>query len=135
MTNSSAAAAHDSLHLARMDCLRGAAILLVFLCHCVEASPMAPPMVLSLAESMGSPKKVFYFLLSRGGIFGVDLFFVISGFLIHLSYLRASCDPASRTRSEGTLQLRNYFSKRFWRIYPPYFGALLVAIVLQTGLL
>lgn len=45
------------------------------------------------------------------GSYGVELFLVISGFLIHYNYL---------IRGAGRLNLNHYFSRRFWRIYPPY---------------
>ena len=53
------------------------------------------------------------------GYVGVHLFFVISGFCIHLRAARARRDPAART-----LPVREFFLRRFWRIYPPYWIAL-----------
>ena len=50
------------------------------------------------------------------GYIGVAIFFVISGFCIHLSSLK---------KHAGWL---NYARRRFWRIYPPYAIALVLAI-------
>lgn len=50
---------------------------------------------------------------------GVDLFFVLSGYLIAGSLL-------AEQKARGTLSLRRYYGRRFWRILPPYL--LLVAI-------
>ena len=46
---------------------------------------------------------------------GVAVFFAVSGFCIHLSH--------QRSRSKG---YQVYFLRRFFRIYPPYFLALLI---------
>jgi peptidoglycan/LPS O-acetylase OafA/YrhL len=48
---------------------------------------------------------------------GVAIFFVVSGFCIHLSFTRRPEWPA-------------FFQRRFWRIYPPYLAALLFFSVL-----
>ena len=45
---------------------------------------------------------------------GVALFFVISGFCIHYSFLKHVAS------SPGKPFLKQFFWKRFWRIYPPY---------------
>ena len=126
---------HDKTHLFRMDCLRGVAILLVFLCHSANAARWPQRINLADLHFHSPPTEIFYQLLSRCGLLGVDLFFVISGFLIHLSYLRESCEPHSPARCSGALDVRRYYSKRFWRIYPPYLGALALAMLLHKGIM
>ena len=49
--------------------------------------------------------------------YGVDLFFVLSGVVLLRPYLRR----------QRELKVVEYFRRRFWRIYPPYFVALLFA--------
>jgi peptidoglycan/LPS O-acetylase OafA/YrhL len=57
------------------------------------------------------------------GFLGVDLFFVISGFLIVTLLLR-------ERRRTGTTSLKKFYIRRFLRIFPPYYGVLaLVAII------
>jgi peptidoglycan/LPS O-acetylase OafA/YrhL len=51
---------------------------------------------------------------------GVSLFFVISGFCIHYSFLKHEAGSPAKPF------LKQFFWKRFWRIYPPYFIALVV---------
>ncbi len=65
-------------HLPPLDGIRGLAILLVLLCHYVTVF-WKPEF--QAAVGMSEPVKVLYHLLSCGWI-GVDLFFVLSGFLI-----------------------------------------------------
>lgn len=64
--------------------------------------------------------------LARNGFIGVDLFFVISGFLITTLLLR------ERT-VRGTISLRRFWIRRTLRIFPPYF-ALLGAAAIALGL-
>jgi peptidoglycan/LPS O-acetylase OafA/YrhL len=56
------------------------------------------------------------------GFLGVDLFFVISGFLIVTLLLR------ERDRN-GTVSLRNFYVRRFLRIFPIYYGLLIALLV------
>ena len=56
----------------------------------------------------------FYFLTGFGHQ-AVIVFFVISGFCIHLNYMR------NRVHGWGS-----YFIRRFFRIYPPYLAAFLI---------
>tara|TARA_B110001450_G_scaffold256393_1_gene286724 strand:- start:554 stop:1705 length:1152 start_codon:yes stop_codon:yes gene_type:complete len=62
--------------------------------------------------------------LGRGGC-GVTLFLVISGFLIHLIYLRSN---------KKKLNLKVFFQKRFWRIVPPYYIILLCFFLINEEL-
>jgi len=61
--------------------------------------------------------------ITRRGFLGVDLFFVISGFLIVTLLLR-------ERRRKGTTSLHSFYIRRFLRIFPPYYATLaLVATV------
>jgi peptidoglycan/LPS O-acetylase OafA/YrhL len=53
------------------------------------------------------------------GFLGVDLFFTISGFLIVTLLLR-------ERRRKGNISLRDFYVRRFLRIFPPYYLVLLV---------
>jgi peptidoglycan/LPS O-acetylase OafA/YrhL len=57
------------------------------------------------------------------GFLGVDLFFVISGFLIVTLLLR------ERDR-RGQVSLKNFYVRRFLRIFPVYYGVLFVLLAL-----
>jgi peptidoglycan/LPS O-acetylase OafA/YrhL len=57
--------------------------------------------------------------ITTRGFLGVDLFFVISGFLIVTLLLREE----SRT---NTISLSNFYARRFLRIFPPYYLMLLI---------
>ncbi len=60
----------------------------------------------------------------RQGKFGVDLFFVLSGFILALPFARA-------IRGEGPpVRLRRYYVRRLTRIEPPYVVSMLLFFVL-----
>ncbi len=113
-------------HLFKIDVLRGLAILMVFGIHALEAYThgnieVPPGDSLWLREFEGQPWQLILFTLTPLGYgwTGVQLFFIISGFLIHLIYLR---NPTEK------FPYVTFFSKRFFRIYPPYLVILLVMV-------
>src|SRR5260221_295593 len=68
----------------------------------------------------------FHFLpIAYRGFLGVDLFFMISGFLIVTLLLR-------ERRRTGTISVKKFYIRRFLRIFPPYYAVLtLVAITVS----
>jgi peptidoglycan/LPS O-acetylase OafA/YrhL len=104
---SSRVASRLSGHLPALDGLRGLAILLVLVEHFVRFQPA------TLVER----------LVSRGaavGWVGVDLFFALSGFLITGILLEAK---------GGERFFRNFYLRRAFRIFPLYYGCLLLVFV------
>ena len=112
------------VHLRRIDVLRGIAILMVFLLHWYGYAFGTDHLSWKgiVLDPASGPTFSFYLFypLSFGWI-GVPLFFVISGFCIHASTLQA-----------GQFQIATFVGRRFWRIYPPYLAALILAVLL-TG--
>jgi peptidoglycan/LPS O-acetylase OafA/YrhL len=119
---------NTSTNIAKFDVLRGISIILVFSYHsfiCVGLLGKLPinfPRtdyfidfeILNLTQWFVLCSPLFY----GGG--GVQIFLLISGFLIHYSFLKGN---------EPKLNIGTFFSRRFWRIYPPYLLALLVFIL------
>ncbi len=98
-----------------IDYARGVAIISVFLYHAVLCSygfGMLPWQWLTRGFS-GVPASFIALLPLHFGFMGVPLFFVISGFCIHLSF-----------EKQGQ-EWKSFFVRRFFRIYPAYFAALL----------
>ena len=87
---------------AALDRLRASAILLVVVYHIVLMSPVPLP---SLAR------------ITWYGQFGVDLFFVLSGWLIGGLYWR-------EMKVYGSVHLLRFWVRRWMRTLPPYFTAL-----------
>lgn len=59
-----------------------------------------------------------------GAIYAVPLFFLISGYCIHASNIKY-------LKANRSLPLKEYYRRRFLRIYPPYFAALIFAIAVN----
>jgi peptidoglycan/LPS O-acetylase OafA/YrhL len=143
-------------HLKKFDFLRGSAILSVFFAHAVwyfypAYAGLAP------AGSPGvRPDRVFLlnFIPRSIGWSGVTIFILISGFLLHLGFLKdgpsqkpteSDCPKDRHWRFagndlffskgiSGTNWLGDFFSKRFWRVYPPYLLVLLIfGLFLENG--
>src|SRR3954468_23573177 len=107
-------------HVPFLDSLRAIAILSVFCFHLLDVGFGGDQLPWGVWFRDFSLSKEFLFLLPLTfGWAGVAIFFVVSGFCIHLSYLRHASDD-----------WRAFFVRRFFRIYPPYFVALIVFAVL-----
>jgi peptidoglycan/LPS O-acetylase OafA/YrhL len=91
------------------DCLRCAAILLVILTH---SRNIALPTVAAPAWQF----------LHRMGWNGVDLFFVLSGFLV-------SGLLFGEHEATGTLNIRRFWVRRAFKIIPPFYVLVLVTVV------
>jgi peptidoglycan/LPS O-acetylase OafA/YrhL len=80
-----------------LDGVRGLAILLVLMAHILPS------------------------LLDNAGWLGVDLFFVLSGYLITTVLVEGKADPD---------RARTFYTRRALRIFPLYYGTLLLVLVL-----
>src|SRR6476620_6854887 len=92
-------------HLPALDGLRGVAILAVMIHHFGGG-----------VAHGGAGIELWFSRLVGTGWCGVDLFFVLSGFLITGILLDARGAPAA---------LRNFYARRILRIFPLYYGLLL----------
>lgn len=101
-------------NLKRLPCLDGwrcLSILLVLISH----SKLAP----------GYPKSATQWVRwLPDGAFGVEFFFVISGFLITFLLLR-------EFQETGTINLKEFFKRRAFRIIPAYAVFLFAILILQ----
>ncbi|MEI6562128.1 MAG: acyltransferase [Verrucomicrobiota bacterium] len=102
-------------HILFLDSIRGVAIFLVLAFHAVVAS-YGMKQVISwkgwIRDLSGAPLFLQPF---SAGLLGVAIFFVVSGFCIHLSH--------EKSREKG---FKVFFVRRFFRIYPPYLLALCI---------
>lgn len=106
---------HSRMHVPALDGVRGIAILLVFLYHSFAYGGMRPTVGLDIV----------LYELSGGGWSGVDLFFVLSGFLITgILY-----DAKGEDR-----YFRNFYARRVLRIFPLYYGFLFLIFVVLPWL-
>ena len=97
-------------HIPALDGIRGLAILLVLLGHFTSYGGFRPEIGVDRA----------YHLVAMLGGVGVDLFFVLSGFLITGILVDAR---------GGAFFFRNFYMRRVLRIFPLYYGSLLVFFV------
>jgi peptidoglycan/LPS O-acetylase OafA/YrhL len=99
-----------------LDGLRGIAVILVLLRHASHLVwDRSEPLVPILGFDAG--------ILMLNGWIGVDLFFVLSGFLITHHILRL------RERHDGQWPWKRYLAKRGLRIIPAYYAVLFLAVL------
>lgn len=89
----------NSNRIITFDGIRGIAVILVMLLHA-------------------------HFQLGKGGAIGVDIFFVLSGFLITKNLL----DDYAKN---GYVSMKKFWVKRFFRLFPPFFVLLITIFALS----
>jgi peptidoglycan/LPS O-acetylase OafA/YrhL len=99
-------------HLPALDGIRGVAILLVILIHFGVGAAFAARTKTAAAAAL---ERVFYL-----GWSGVDLFFVLSGFLITSILLASKSQPQ---------YFRRFYGRRVLRIFPLYYVALVLGLL------
>jgi len=107
--------------LQSIDALRGAAALGVVLYHAVFQTPNAVP-----NNFFRWPVKLLQFGSSFGYI-GVFLFFVISGFCIHLQWAKSRANGQSQS-----IQFGSFWRRRIRRLYPPYLIAFALFLLMAA---
>ena len=111
--------------IAPIEGLRGVALLLVMVFHyAVVLDPRFADPWLAAADAWLAAKVVV-----RNGMLGVDLFFLITGFLLVLPWLRHAADGRAAP-SAGA-----FYGRRVRRILPAYYVHLLVLFVVLVPLL
>ena len=110
-----------STRLRSIDALRGIAALGVVIYHAVDQGKQALPNNL-----LEYPLRLVQFISSFGYV-GVFLFFVISGFCIHLQW--------AKSRAAGQkpdIRFGPFWKRRLRRLYPPYLIALAFYLLLTA---
>ena len=92
-------------HIPALDGIRGLAVLMVMLCHFTSTG---------LPDTFAGR---FVHRITMAGWSGVDLFFVLSGFLITGILYDAKNEPH---------YFRSFYARRFLRIFPLYYGFLIL---------
>ena len=96
-----------SKRIPNLDLIRGAAIAMVLVFHSVQFLPSKPGLI---------------WALSKPGHFGVELFFVLSGYLIGTLYFR-------ELAATGSIDTGRFILRRITRTAPPYLLALAPAFL------
>lgn len=117
--NADSAFVTSSGRLQCTDFLRGCAALGVVLCHVALSSGSIPNAPLWF--------RMIYSTLLQG-LWGVPLFFVISGFCIHLRWAKLW----ARTKTDQ-VDFLDFWKRRIHRLYPPYFIVLCLSMLLVYG--
>jgi peptidoglycan/LPS O-acetylase OafA/YrhL len=102
--------------LRSLDVLRALAVLLVLGRHMPDAN---------IAE--GGPLRVILQAWERGGWVGVDLFFVLSGFLVSGLLFREH-------RRHGEIRLLRFLARRGFKIYPAFYAMLGITVFMRWAL-
>ncbi|MEO6259381.1 MAG: acyltransferase [Thermoanaerobaculia bacterium] len=97
-----------------LDVLRAIAVLAVLGRHMAVCPPTLSPLLHGLTK-----------IWNQGGWAGVDLFFVLSGFLISGLLFREH-------QKYGSVFLKNFFIRRGLKIYPPFLVLILVTVLVTV---
>lgn len=108
------------MRLRGLDALRGMACLAIVLYHATDRTAVP-------ANLWQYPVRIVQFAISQTYI-SVFLFFVISGFCIHLQWARMR----ARGEEEPKIPFGAFWRRRFRRLYPPYLIALALYLLLTA---
>jgi peptidoglycan/LPS O-acetylase OafA/YrhL len=104
--------------LVSVDLLRGVAVLLVVIAH-LRFSWRG---VFDDGKSEAFP--AWLAQITDYGVYGVNLFLVLSGFCIHMGWARKMADVPPHFVA--------FWKRRLYRLYPPYFAALVCTVIALT---
>ncbi|HEY2963315.1 MAG TPA: acyltransferase [Pyrinomonadaceae bacterium] len=113
----------NSIRLRGLDALRGMAALAIVLFHATDQSLKVVPNNL-----LHYPVRLIQFAISQAYI-SVFLFFVISGFCIHLQWARARAAGEEKPR----IPFGAFWKRRIRRLYPPYVIAFALYLLLTAA--
>jgi peptidoglycan/LPS O-acetylase OafA/YrhL len=108
-------------HVSRLDVLRGVAFLMVLGVHFCLVNKALEHWKGQLPDYSHWPSYAYPFIPLSWGMYGVSLFLVISGYCIHLSYMR---NPAA-------FEWKGFYWRRLLRLYPAYIVSMAVCLSLQ----
>ncbi|MBB5193666.1 peptidoglycan/LPS O-acetylase OafA/YrhL [Silvimonas terrae] len=110
--------APPNLRIPEINGLRGLAIIAVVWHHITIALAFHPPLVLGVSTG----------LLLLNGWTGVNLFFMLSGFVLYLPY------AAQKRQIRNTTDAWTFYKHRFFRLIPLYYLVCVTAVVLSGHL-
>jgi peptidoglycan/LPS O-acetylase OafA/YrhL len=116
-------------YLTSIDVLRGIAAFWVVLYHTwgfFYPNSVTTEHVVMPRLSDG-PLFLLTFFLIQFGYLGVNLFFVLSGFCIHLPQAKKYLSTPSEQ-----LNLKKFFIQRFRRLYPAYLASIVLVVLIQV---
>jgi len=102
-------------HWDLLDGLRGLAILMVVVSHAIYSNPDGPQLLVWLSTFSGK------------GAYGVQMFFVLSGFLISYPFF------AAKLKNSKTWYPSGYVARRCLKIFPPYYLTIVLLAVYYFG--
>jgi peptidoglycan/LPS O-acetylase OafA/YrhL len=118
-----------NIYFSKVDIFRFLAAFYVVFVHTFERWKHS----VALPGIFNSDNKYYMFISERlqrfilNGSFGVDMFFLISGFLITFLLL-------NEKESNGTISLKNFYARRALRIWPLYYFIILIAPLMVSWL-
>jgi peptidoglycan/LPS O-acetylase OafA/YrhL len=116
---SDARAKRDRFYRPELDCLRFFAFFAVFVFHTIGGDA-------AYFSARGVPLGALIASAASAGRFGVDLFFLLSAYLITELLLREH-------EQCGKVDLRLFYARRILRIWPLYFLGLLIGVLLPLA--
>lgn len=125
---------HSTRYIPQLDGLRALSILLVLMYHGLVALHIARGKSLTNALPFGALSSLAYdgswtYRVLLGGRFGVEVFFVISGFILALPFLEGRL-----ARPERRVSTSRFYLRRLTRLEPPYLAALVLWALVGAAL-